>query len=398
MISIFDKPLDLLEEEDLHRLITNEIAEGLYVDYKVDFPADLPKVVASFANTFGGWLIIGADAANPGNLPSSFPGVTVVTAPKDRFRHICRDGLSPVPLFTTRLISLKDSPGRGVLVARIDESTYPPHITKDGRIYRRNSEGSDPVAETDRYTLDRLFEKSRRNKEQVKAFIDQKLAKEDTHRVLLKVMCCPVPLNLQLIQRFFVEDTIAGLKDIAREVWDPSLTAHVRYEPEGFSFERDSHRLEVLRSGMITYTQRVPVYSKTMERGTHSITLDFLDYNVINQVLSNTLEFVRKVYNHIGYLGLFIPKVALENISGKGLDDPAYHDYYLDMWDPGCRFADVVLPYGYSPLQVQCLEKQDLVFSQLHQLIYRCFGFEALEAETPDCQPFGSGAGGRLSL
>ena len=249
-----------------------------------------------------------------------------------------------------------------------------------------------------RYTLDRLFEKSRRNKEQVKAFIDQKLAKEDTHRVLLKVMCCPVPLNLQLIQRFFVEDTIAGLKDIAREVWDPSLTAHVRYEPEGFSFERDSHRLEVLRSGMITYTQRVPVYSKTMERGTHSITLDFLDYNVINQVLSNTLEFVRKVYNHIGYLGLFIPKVALENISGKGLDDPAYHDYYLDMWDPGCRFADVVLPYGYSPLQVQCLEKQDLVFSQLHQLIYRCFGFEALEAETPDCQPFGSGAGGRLSL
>ena len=90
MISIFDKPLDLLEEEDLHRLITNEIAEGLYVDYKVDFPADLPKVVASFANTFGGWLIIGADAANPGNLPSSFPGVTVVTAPKDRFRQIGR--------------------------------------------------------------------------------------------------------------------------------------------------------------------------------------------------------------------------------------------------------------------------------------------------------------------
>ncbi|CCO08484.1 helix-turn-helix domain-containing protein [Desulforamulus hydrothermalis] len=160
MINPFGKPLEQLEEADLDKLIEEDIPEGLYVEYKEDFPRHLAKIVASFANTFGGWLIIGADARNPRNVPTSFPGIEIFNDPKDRFRNICQGNITPVPLFASKLILKKEDNKRGILVIKIPESTYPPHITNDGRIYRRNMEGSDPVPETDRHILDRLFEKA----------------------------------------------------------------------------------------------------------------------------------------------------------------------------------------------------------------------------------------------
>ena len=101
MINFFGKPVEMLEREDLEILARNEIAEGLHMEYKSDFPNNLAKIVASLANTFGGWIIIGADARNPYNLPLAFPGIDLLGSPKDRFRHICRDGINPVPLFTS---------------------------------------------------------------------------------------------------------------------------------------------------------------------------------------------------------------------------------------------------------------------------------------------------------
>ncbi|RYD02758.1 hypothetical protein N752_23545 [Desulforamulus aquiferis] len=160
MINPFGKPIEQLEEDDLNILIKEETSEGLYVEYKEDFPTHLAKIVASFANTFGGWIIIGVDARNPRNVPTSFTGINIARDPKDRFRHICRDNISPVPLFSSKLIVKSSDPEKGILVIRVPESAYPPHITKDGRIYRRNMEGSDPVGETDRHILERLFEKS----------------------------------------------------------------------------------------------------------------------------------------------------------------------------------------------------------------------------------------------
>ena len=61
-----DKPLDMLDESDLHALVDNQVPEGKDIDYKVvlhgnsegekkEYFADVP----SFANALGGSLIFG---------------------------------------------------------------------------------------------------------------------------------------------------------------------------------------------------------------------------------------------------------------------------------------------------------------------------------------------------
>ena len=382
MINPFGKPLEQLEEADLDKLIDEEISEGLYVEYKEDFPTHLAKIVASFANTFGGWIVIGADARNPRNVPTSFPGIDVSHDPKDRFRNICQGNITPVPLFSSKLILKSDNTSRGILVVRIPESTYPPHLTKDGRIYRRNMEGSDPLAETDRHILDRLFEKTKLNKTEVKAFITRKLQKGDQREVLFKVVCCPVPLNLNLIDPFFVPERISRLKKMARNIWKNTLPRNIRFEPEGFAFEGDDHRLEILRSGVITYVYPIPTSVKTIDREDEPHELDFLDYLALQVALLRTIKLTREVYRFTGYMGLFVPKVALENIQGKGLDDPKFLNFYKTFPQPQCKYADIILPYGFNPLEAKVMENPRQVADPLLGYIYRCFGFEALDTHS----------------
>lgn len=379
MLDFFNKPVDLLEIEDLEILKENEIAEGLYFEYKSEFPENLAKIVASLANTFGGWIIIGADARNPSNIPLSFPGIPTIDNPKDRFRHICRDSISPVPLFSSKLINLPDT-GKGVLIARIEESAYPPHITRDGRIYRRNSEGSDPVPENDRYTLDRLFEKSRQNKNQVKAIINQKLAKSESHSVNFKVIVCPVPLNLNLIYPFFVDQRIDQVTRLAVNIWGEQLPSYIRFEPEGFTFVNHIVSLEVLMSGIILYTTSVP----TIPLYIGNEKIELLDSATIKAAVQNTLEFARNLYHLFNYMGLFIPKVALENSNARGLDDCQFIHLYKGANKPVSRYTDIVLPYGYSPINVKELYNQKNVSNHLLQLVYRSFGFRVLDGHRFD--------------
>ncbi|MEG6521604.1 ATP-binding protein [Desulfotomaculum sp. 1211_IL3151] len=382
MINPFGKPIEQLEEQDLNKLIEAETSEGLYVEYKEDFPTHLAKIVASFANTFGGWIIIGADARNPRNVPTSFPGIEINNDPKDRFRNICRDTIMPVPLFESKLILKSSNPNRGILVVRIPESTYPPHIIRDGRIYRRNMEGSDPVRETDRHILDRLFEKSRLNKTEVKAFINRKLQKSSGQEVLFKVMCCPVPLNLKLIEPFFVPERISRFKKMARNIWKGTLPKNIRFEPEGFAFEGEQQRLEILRSGVVFYYTPIPTQVKSIDRESEPRQLEFLNYQALQIALLRTIKLTREVYRFSGYMGLFVIKVAMENIDGKGLDDPKFLSFYKTFPDPRCNYTDVILPYGFNPREARTMENPRQVADRLLGYIYRCFGFEALDTHS----------------
>ncbi|MFZ5644611.1 MAG: helix-turn-helix domain-containing protein [Bacillota bacterium] len=377
MINFFGKPVELLERSDLDILAKNEITEGLYMEYKEDFPQNLPKIVASFANTFGGWILIGVEARNHHNLPFSFPGIELTGGPKERFRHICRDGVNPVPLFTTKIVELPECPGRGVLIARIEESSYPPHITRDGRIYRRNSEGSDPVPETDRYILDRLFEKSRQNKGQVKALITQKIQEFETGIATIKVLSCPVPLNQNLIHPFFVDHIIKQIETKALQLWEGLNPAKMRFEPEGFTLENGFQALEILRSGMILYRRDLPV--NKIETGFGEFY--FLDHRSVKDAVYNTLRFARRIYSWANYMGQFIPKVALENIRGKGLDDPEYQEYYKTGADSYSRYRSITLPYWFTPMAVRELDHYGRIGDTLLQLVYRSFGFKVLDGK-----------------
>lgn len=63
-MSIFSKPLSQLDAVDLQELLTDRAVENARLEFKVQVPTkdDTLKKLSSFANTFGGYMVIGARA------------------------------------------------------------------------------------------------------------------------------------------------------------------------------------------------------------------------------------------------------------------------------------------------------------------------------------------------
>lgn len=171
----FGKPLREVELADFDRLSENNVSEGVYVEFKQSFPDPhkVSKVIASFANTHGGYFVIGLAEEELTNIASGKIGVdtTEISNPKERIRDIVRDHLHPSPNFDSRVIQRHDYENYALIVVEVPESQDAPHIHSTGKIYTRTGEGSDPISpETDRWTLDKLYERRNEWNEKIEEF------------------------------------------------------------------------------------------------------------------------------------------------------------------------------------------------------------------------------------
>lgn len=216
MYNPFGKPIDEIVESDLNVLKQKHVAEGLYIEYKSDFPPNvkISHSIASFANSYGGWYFVGIKA-DQNNEPEDFCGfnLSIHKSPKEKVRDIVVGHIDPIPKFYSKLITLSN--GRGLLVVQIPESDEPPHITRDGRIYRRNAEGSDPVAENDRYTIDKLYEKSKRFEKMIDNFcrMEIEISKAQENQGWLEAYFIPHPLDMLYIKNFFTSEQMKELRN-----------------------------------------------------------------------------------------------------------------------------------------------------------------------------------------
>jgi predicted HTH transcriptional regulator len=85
----FEKALDDVIASGLQGLIDREVAEGLYVEYKQEFPKNdkIGQSLASFANSYGGWYIVGVEADKQRNTASKVTGIDL-TVEKDPISKI----------------------------------------------------------------------------------------------------------------------------------------------------------------------------------------------------------------------------------------------------------------------------------------------------------------------
>lgn len=155
------KPLEQLQPEDLEVLVTESVTEGYVVEYKGEWPAaaKIAHSVASFANTLGGWYFIGVHETN--RIATAIAGIEwdIRTDPVSRLRSIMSAHIDPVPVVHAAAIQV--APDRYVLVVEIPPDQETPFITKDGRIYRRVVDSSEPVPESSRHAVDALSERGR---------------------------------------------------------------------------------------------------------------------------------------------------------------------------------------------------------------------------------------------
>lgn len=164
----FGKDFDQLTSSDLSALLA--VAEGWYVEYKREIlnATAIAKSVTAFANTYGGWLFFGvAEKSKDEPVAGSFPGIANSEADGclQKIRQAVAHQAQPSPFFRVKALSgpveaIGLEEGRCVIAVQVPWGPEAPYVHKDGRIYRRVGDGSEPRAENDRFVLDQLFKRS----------------------------------------------------------------------------------------------------------------------------------------------------------------------------------------------------------------------------------------------
>ena len=144
-MSLWYKQIDAITYGDVDQFCAAKIPEGLRLDYKREMPKDLAKIVAAFANTLGGLIVLGVDADKTTNMPI-WPTTTGMEkeAGLERITAICRDNIYP-PV-RPQISPIIDNPhvaGAALAVLRVNESPEAPHAVK-GLVYERTGSQGTP--------------------------------------------------------------------------------------------------------------------------------------------------------------------------------------------------------------------------------------------------------------
>jgi len=170
----FSKPVWELDENDLCELKGK--VETWYIEYKgpqtLEQPSDLAKAVASFANKYGGWLLLGIEAHETTNEPILPPeGIPPAPGLTEKVYQAIRGHLSPPPSPQVQEIVLNND--NSVLAVLVPESENPPHIhMRTGSVFVRTGNTSQPLDRIkDRQELDALYQKAESNRGRVRELL-----------------------------------------------------------------------------------------------------------------------------------------------------------------------------------------------------------------------------------
>jgi hypothetical protein len=149
-----NKPIELIVEADLNKLIDQKVSERKILEFKSKQLGNSPKEkkefladVSSFANASGGHLVFGMDER--AGIATELPGISGLNPDneKQRMEEIIQYGIRP------RLIGYTIEPillinGNHAFVIHIPQSLMSPHmVVYDGtsRFYTRDSTGKHPM-------------------------------------------------------------------------------------------------------------------------------------------------------------------------------------------------------------------------------------------------------------
>ena len=201
--SPFDKGIHDLQPPDL--TILKNVHEGWYVEYKRQMvkASALAKSLSAFANTYGGWLFIGVKEQSGDNaVADELPGIPEedLDGALQSLRHSAADHLNPTPFFETTVLrgpcdEAGLDKGKAVIVVEIPQSHTAPHVHKDGRIYRRVADGSEPKPETDRFVLDQLWRRAEPIREKTREWIerDPEFYQKEEENPYVRLLLCVDP-------------------------------------------------------------------------------------------------------------------------------------------------------------------------------------------------------------
>ncbi len=129
--SLYARDISTITFVDVKEFCDLKLRESLRIDYKRDFPSELERIIASFANTAGGIILIGVET-DDANKPSQIVGVEYIKGLEERVLNICHSNTSP-PITPEVIVcpyssTGGDTPDRCVMMVRVQESSEAPHF------------------------------------------------------------------------------------------------------------------------------------------------------------------------------------------------------------------------------------------------------------------------------
>ena len=145
-MSIYDKGISHISTEDLRSLEDESAVENVRLEFKRNDPDkdEWLKKLTSFANTYGGYVVIGAEADSQSGRVSGLPGIDPESGFKQRIVQWCWDGVSPpIDPFVFDPIPTPADASKVCYVVQVDESLEGPHFINSRKgIYIRTDEYS----------------------------------------------------------------------------------------------------------------------------------------------------------------------------------------------------------------------------------------------------------------
>ena len=160
------QPKDLADVtfEDLSQLA--DLEEGYVLEFKRTWNENvrkkIPKIIASFANSRGGWLIIGIADDDKSVCP--IPRISADFS--QIFGELCRHHVSPTPRFDARFIVDPTNDKQGVVVVQVHEGDFPPYVA-DGIVEIREGSTSGPALGS---ALVELYGKATKRTQEIREF------------------------------------------------------------------------------------------------------------------------------------------------------------------------------------------------------------------------------------
>src|SRR6266566_4226092 len=129
-MSIFNKSITTLATADLQELLTEQAVENIRLEFKSIPPLkdEMLKKLSSFANTYGGYVVVGAMEDGKGRL-QSLPGVAAINGYRQQIVQWCYDGVwPPLEVFVSGPIPTPQDATKGCYVIHIPLSGEAPHF------------------------------------------------------------------------------------------------------------------------------------------------------------------------------------------------------------------------------------------------------------------------------
>jgi hypothetical protein len=351
-MSIFSKSISALEYQDILLLQSEGAVENIRLEFKRDIPAkeEALKKIASFANTYGGFVVIGVEQDLYAKV-SSLPGVLPPLGFQQQVIQWSYDGVyPPVTPFVSPPIAHPHDPARAFYVIHISESHEAPHFLNGRKgCYVRTDEFSQRFdAKLATYEeIEHLANRRRTSIDLREAVISRARARFDKHVALnyrarknvigdidLTMWVAIVPMfpSHSQFEVPILERAVTQIRLAAREAAIPNGVPSTQLDAFFFPDPRITNfsYLEVDTHGMIFYSEEIgyllPESQPKDEQQRAAFTPAASDIYVyatwILAWLIFYLKYALEIYDAVAYDGPILIRLGLDRIRGRQIRVP----------------------------------------------------------------------------